>query len=440
MKRIIVLVFGICLLSGTVKAQADGPAYGTDSIKTLDNASIYIEYVNQGNYKDALPCWRYVFNNAPRYLLSTYTNGVKIMEGMYMATKNPAYIDTLMMVYDQWIKYFGDHNRLGEGYALGKKGASLFSIKNNEDAAVKEAFGYLTRSYEMEGSKTHPVTVTYTFVAADRLLKNGDITPDEYMKWYLEFAEFADKGKTNAKNPKPYEDLKATLDQLFFNAGVADCAAMGDFLTKKFEKEPTNIEVLKDIARLLRKSDCMDLPLFSKVAEATYQQEPTAEAASNLALMFLRRKEFDKAEVYLNEALSKGVEDADKADIYLRLAHIRLEQRKLQEVKKNALEALKYNPNSGNAYIMIATAYAYFAPTYGEDAFDKASVYLAVVDKLNRAKQIDPSVAGTADNLIRTFSQQFPSQEEAFFRSINVGDQIKIGSWVNETTKARFRK
>ena len=67
MKKIVALAFGICLMGGAVGAQTLDSKYGLDSVKTLENASIYSEFLKQKNYKEALPAWRYVFNNAPKF-------------------------------------------------------------------------------------------------------------------------------------------------------------------------------------------------------------------------------------------------------------------------------------------------------------------------------------------------------------------------------------
>lgn len=439
MKKFFVLAFGICLFTGVVNAQTLDSKFGIDSAKTIEQASIYSEFVKQKNYKDALPAWRYVFNNAPRFQLNTYVRGEDIMMNMYMQTKNPAYVDTLMMVYDQWIKYFGDHSRFGEGYTLGKKGFNLYRLKTNDVAAAKEAYGYLYKSYEMEGAKTHPLTVKVTFAVADDLLKKGEISKDDYVNLYMKFTDYAEKGKANAKNPDAYVDVKNTIDALFFNAGVADCETLASFLGPKFEKDPENLEVLKEVSSLLRRSECTDLPLFVQVAENLYKQEPTATAAYNLAIMFLKKQEFDKTESYLKEAIEKSDDNIDKADYYLRLAQISLSKKQLIEAKKNALEAIKLNPNLGAAYIIIGNAYAAYSKNYGEDDFDHASVFWAAVDKFVKAKQVDPSVAEEANKLINAYSPHFPSKDEAFFRSVTSGTSVKIGDWINETTTARFR-
>ncbi len=439
MRKIVALIFPVLLFGGVVKAQTVESKFGVDSVKTIEHASVFQEFVKQKNYKDALPSWWYVFHNAPKFQLNTYVRGEDIMVNMYTQTKNKAYIDTLMMVYDQWMKYFKDHPRYGEGYVLGKKGFNLYRLTIGDEARAKEAFGYLNKSFEMQGSKTHPNTVKMLFAVADDLLKKNQVSKDEYIQLFLKVTEYAEKGKAHAKKPESYEDVKTTTDALFFNAGVADCATLNGFLAPKFEKEPGNVEVLKEIARFLKRSECTDLPLFTNVAEALYKAEPSAESAYNLAIMFLKRQEYDKTETYLKEAIEKGTDPLDKAEYYLRMAQISLSKKQFAESKKHAVEALKLNPNLGAAYLNIGKAYAFASKSYGEDDFDHASVFWVAVDKFNKAKQVDPALADEANGLIKTYSQYFPSKDEAFFRSVQPGDSFKVGGWINETTTARFR-
>lgn len=439
MKKIVAFIFFALFFSGIIQAQTVESKFGTDSLKTIEHASVYQEFVKQKNYKEALPSWWYVFNNAPKFQLNTYTKGEEIMLGMYTQTNNKAYIDTLMLVYDQWIKYFQKHARYGEGYVLGKKGFNLYRLMIGNDAKAKEAFGYLNKSFEMQGGKTHPNTVKMLFAAADELLKKNQITKDEYIQLFLKVTEYAENGKAQTKKPEQYEEVKSTTDALFFNAGVADCATLNGFLAPKFEKNPNNIDVLKEIARFLKRSECTDLPLFTNVAEALYRAEPSAESAYNLAIMFLKKQEYDKTETYLKEAIEKGTDPTEKAEYYLRMAQISLSKKQFAESKKHALEALKLNPKLGAAYLNIGKAYAFASKSYGEDDFDHASVFWVAVDKFNKAKQVDPALTDEANGLIKTYSQYFPSKDEAFFRSVQPGNSFKVGGWINETTTARFR-
>ncbi|PID89291.1 MAG: hypothetical protein CSB01_02765, partial [Bacteroidia bacterium] len=93
------------------KAQTVDSKYGVDSVKTLTKYSLFKEPVKHKNYEAALPHWRYIFFNAPAYQKGTYLYGIKIMRHMYKKTKNVKYIDTLMMIYDKRMKYFGNSRK-----------------------------------------------------------------------------------------------------------------------------------------------------------------------------------------------------------------------------------------------------------------------------------------------------------------------------------------
>ena len=440
MTRIIALVFGIYFMIGAVEAQTLEDKFGIDSAQTIMNASIYSEFVKQKSYKDALPAWRYVFVNAPKFQITTYSRGVAIMAHMLKDTKNPAYLDTMMMVYDQQIKYYGTHPRFGEGFILGRQGSDLARFGKDDPTIKKRAYGFLAKSFELGGKGADPRTVSLMFFLAGDLLDAEILTRDEYINVYMKVSDFTDHAIKGGKHVDEFKEMKTEIDAMFFNSGVADCQTLDKLLTAKLNASPDDLENLKSISSLLRRNECVDLPLFSSVAEKLYQLEPTADAAYSLAVMFLRDKDYDKAGEYLKEAIEKSDNNEDKSGYYIRLAQMEMGKKQFSGVKKNALESLKLNPKNGAALILIGQAYAFYAPSYGKDAFDHASVYLAAVDKFNRAKQVDPSVAAEANKWIKDSSQRFPSKDEAFFRSITEGASIKLGSWINETTTARFAK
>ena len=280
------------------------------------------------------------------------------------------------------------------------------------------------------------------FFGAGDLLKKGELSKDEYIALYMKVSGFIDDGIKNAKQPKTVEafkTMKGNVDAMFFNAGVADCETLNNLLSAKYEANKEDVANLKEVASLLRRSECVDLPLYATVAEQLYQLDPTADAAYSLAIMFLKRQEFDKTEGYLKEAIAKSEDNEAKAEYYLKMAQLQLAKKQYQATKTNALEVLKLNPNNGTALMLIGKAYANSASNYGEDDFDHASVFWAAVDKFQKAKQVDPAMTEEADKLIGIYSQHFPSKDEAFFRSVTDGATVKIGSWINESTKARFR-
>lgn len=129
MKKIVALAFGICLMGGAVSAQTLDSKYGLDSVKTLENASIYSEFLKQKNYKEALPAWRYVFNNAPKFQMLTYTKGEDLLINIYQQTKDKTYVDTLMMLYDQWAEIFWGSSKVWRRLYFGKERGYFISFR-----------------------------------------------------------------------------------------------------------------------------------------------------------------------------------------------------------------------------------------------------------------------------------------------------------------------
>ena len=128
------------------------------------------------------------------------------------------------------------------------------------------------------------------------------------------------------------------------------------------------------------------------------------------------------------------------SEYYLKLASIKLSKNQYTEVKKLCNEALKGNPSSGEAYILIGKAYAAYAPKYGSEDFDHKTVFWAAVDKFQTAKRVDPSQTDEANRLIALYSQHFPVVKDGFFNGLQEGDTFTIGEWINEKTVARFTK
>ncbi len=88
--------------------------------------------------------------------------------------------------------------------------------------------------------------------------------------------------------------------------------------------------------------------------------------------------------------------------------------------------------------MMLGDAYLGGASTWGENPCEKGAGYWAAVDKYQIAISKDPSLRESANNKIAKAKSRYPEKSECFFVGKNEGDEIKVGSWINETTKVRF--
>jgi hypothetical protein len=103
------------------------------------------------------------------------------------------------------------------------------------------------------------------------------------------------------------------------------------------------------------------------------------------------------------------------------------------------LEAIRLNPNYGAPYMLIGNMYAATAASvYPDDPVLRKTVYYAAVDKFQKARQVDPSVAENANKFISTYSQYFPTKEEVFMHpNLNEGQPFTVGGWIGERTTVR---
>ncbi len=422
------------------KAQTVDSKYGVDSVKTLTEYSLFKEPVKQKNYKDALPHWRYIFFNAPAYQKGTYLYGIKIMRHMFKKTRDVKYIDTLMMIYDKRMKYFGKSRKYPKSWILGRKAGDLFTYRKKDIDAVKQAYQMLQKSIEMRGVKSEAKVIDNTMEASSILVKAGAIEAEEVIDNYLLFMDMAKKQKdatTDEKKKDNIENARRNVERIFFTAGVADCETLSKIFTPKFEANKDDLKLVNKILRMLNRQECDDSELYAKAAERKYQLEPGADAAYSLARMFLSKGDFGKAKKYFTEAIGQE-KDADRlADLEYKFATILLIEKNYPMVKQHALKALQHRPRWGAPQILIGKAYAAYHKKYSTKKLEQSQVFWAAVDRFNKAKA-DPDFKEEAIKLIKTYSKYFPRKEEAFFEHIKQGDRIKLKGWINETTRARL--
>ncbi len=403
--------------------------YGDDSITCRGNLSTMSEFVNIKVFEYAYAPWQYCFHNCPASSKNIYIQGEKILEYKIDSAKSEvekeAYIDTLLLLYDQRIEYFGQ-----EGKVLGKKGLDLLKYRRDE---IEVAYALLKKSTELDKTKVDEPVAATLITLSSILFKTAKIEADEMISNYLMAMEYLTAQRQTPKTKKAIE----SVEKNFSESGAADCDALIKIFTPKYEENKDNAEVLNKITELLKETDCQESELFANASESLFAVDPSAQAGANLALVFASKGELDKAKEYFVKSIEIETDNEKKANYYYRLAAIELEQKNYTEVKKDCNLAIKYKPNFGDAYLLIGNAYAASSQSCGSTNFEKASVFLAAIDKFIKAKSVDPSVTEKANNLISKYSRYFPNKEDAFFEGYTNGDSYQVKCWINESTTIR---
>jgi tetratricopeptide (TPR) repeat protein len=420
--------------------------YGEDSAKCIMNLSLYREFYKQwkaSGYKspsvyDAIGPWRWVYNNCPEASQNAYIDGNNMMEYFMKKAKTPEdrnkYVDTMMMVYDQRIKYFGR-----EGYVLGRKGSDLIKYMPEE---YEKAYHIFKKSVSLRGNKTESFVLVYYFRTATKMVDDEKLDKGTLVDIYDQISEIIDYNiKDNMGNPKAlssWENVKGNIELSF--EPYATCEDLIPIFTKKFEETPEDVELLKKITGMLDKKDCTDSDLFFETSVKLNELEPSPTASLMIAKMLFKKDKYDDAIPYLEDA-SKIEDEDEKANAFLLLANVYRHQNNFPKARNYALKTLDLRPEDGNAYLLIGDMYATSAGECGDNDLTKKVAYWAAVDKYIMVKTVDPDMADIANNRIQIYSKQFPSKETIFFYDLTEGDTYTVdGCWINETTKVRALK
>jgi len=409
-----------------------------DSVQCVQNLSLYIEFFKQKNYQDAVAPWKWLMANCPKSSKKMYVNGVKLMKYVIKNEKDAArrekLIDTLMMVYDQRIKSWGQ-----EGFVLGKKGAVMLKYRKNKP---DEAFETLKRSVELQGSKSEAGALVAYFQASVEMLKKETIEKEKVIEIFGKASEIIDHNLsaiTNEKKKGYYLIAKENVEILF--EPIASCKDLIKMYGARFKDNAENALWLTKATQMLDKKDCTDDPLFIELAETLHNLEPSAVSAYNIGKMLMQKGQYSKASTLLKQAVDLEEDNHKKADYYLVLAG--LYARNLKQYSQGrsfAQKAIAARPRWGKPYIMIGDMYSSTAKECGEnDNFRKNAVYWAAVDKYIKAKNVDNSITADANKKIATFSKYFPNTGDAHFRSVHDGDSYTVECWINETTTVRVQ-
>jgi tetratricopeptide (TPR) repeat protein len=459
--KILILVLGLSFGLSTMAAglennflpQDDGGSkYGKDSATCVMNLSLYRESYRQwknSGYKnsainDAIKPWHWCFANCPRASENIYVDGAKMFKYKIKKAKSDdektVLLDTLMMIYDQRIKYFPYKHgttKPQEGYLLGRKGIALAQLNPK---AFEESYNILKKSIELEKDKSKGAVMIYYFRSVVKMVKAGKLDTLAIIDTYDQLSGYIDKNinkytkQGNEKYLKVWKNIQDNIEATF--QPFANCNDLVRLYNPKFDANPNDAELLKKILTLFDKKKCVEDPLYFNAAVNLYKIEPSPESAYMIGKLLLIKKKYLDAIPYMEDATK--MEDKDKVDdVYMLLANAYRSLNKFSQARNMALKALEVNPHLGQAYILIGDMYAESAKDCGSNDLTKKVAYWAAVDKFIQAKKADPELKEVANKRISIYKMHFPTTETLFFYNLKAGDKYNVGCWINETTTVR---
>lgn len=412
------------------------------------NSSISHEAVRAGNFKDAYSPWKAVLEKCPTLRFYTFTDGYKILKGLMGQVKDrnsadyKKYFDELMNTHDLRMKYTEEFISNGikvssADEALGVKAVDYIAYAPKID--VNLVYGWLSQSVNAVKGESAAATLFYFLQTSLDKLKIDPSHKEQFIQDYLSASEYTDvaiAAEEKESKKKTLQSIKDNLVALFINSGTADCESLQGIYAPKIEANKKDLAYLKKVIDIMRMMRCTDSDAYLQAAYYAYKIEPTAEAAAGCAYMAYKKGDIDGAVRFFDEGIGMETDNVKKAEKAYGAAVILYNAKRLSQARSYCQKAINYNGNYGAPYILIANLYA-TSPNWSDEPALNKCTYFAVIDKLQRAKAVDPSVAEEANKMISRYAAHTPEAKDLFMLGYKAGDRITIGGWIGETTTIR---
>jgi hypothetical protein len=364
------------------------------------------------------------------------------------------YVRDLMKLYDEFALYFPENSK---GTAM-EKGLALF---NYNVGSKEEVFNLFDKSFKSDNANfdnTRAIYAYFELFVNDYKAEKKGITLQQVFDKYDDINEKLDvlqkedssekdvllakeeAGQTlDSKEERARKKIDANLENISIVTSSMDaiivelstCDKLIPFYEKSFLENKTNEVWLKRAADRLEAKECDGDPLFSKISEALYKLNPSADAAYKLGIVEYQRKNTTKAIAYFNQAADMFTDNSKKASVYFRMATMYAKSSK-QQARTYARKALAVKPSYGKAYLLIAQLYGSSINDCGSTPFDKRAMYWLAAQYADKAAAADPSIRASASKMASGYRASAPSRTE-IFDSTRAGQRIVFNCWVGES-------
>lgn len=405
------------------------------------NSSYLKEEINNHNFDSASGYLHKLIEKCPAASENIYVNGTKLYKqrinrAQTLAEKN-AYVDSLLWLYDVRLENFGTHRTRGKDYILERKAREYLTYKESDREGIRNAFEAAIAAQVEATGKADPEVLAIYF-------KN---LCDDYSNDVVDAMTVVSAYDGNAKYfegiAPEQEEFKDQFEKCFAMSGAASCENIEKIFAKKIADAPEDETVIAQAMDLMTRAKC-ESDFFLSVGEKYYAMKPSSITAMRLAEVFQNRKEYEKANQYLREALAKETNDAEREKLLVRIGILEVTTNDYRDAVEAFREAQKINPEDGLIYYFLPQCYVFGAKNC--NGFAKDATFWVAYDMLQKAIPLlegddYPEFAANAKSLAATYRSAFPTTEECFFNELSEGSTytVNCGFVSGVPTKVRYR-
>lgn len=436
MKKLTFLL-AVTIFMFTVKTNAQDDAKRECAIKY----NLFKGDFKSKKYEDAYTNWIYLMDNCQDLSVNVYKFGADLAQDVrkdpalakrvyeqrlqYFPTKNPA------KVHSDYATYLADNNLSSDDeiFSILEKGYSIDPTK----MGVKNLYRYF-QGVTDRNKDTNPQKVFDTY---DDVLENVNKKLEGYASKLKELSKDTIKNKTliyaYSTNSRALGTVEGGLDAIIVE--ISTCERLVPLYTRDFEANKSNAQWLQRAVSRMFNKGCQTDPLFEKLVRAFAEASPSPEAYAFLANVLEDNGDNSGANEMRQKSFDLETDPLKKAKYKLKFAQAAKDRGQLSNARSLAREALKFNPNSGRAYLFIARLYQSSVNSCGNSLFEKRMVYVAALNMAQKAARVDPSISAAASKYIGSYKANIPSKKDIFTAGVQPGSSYTIKCWIGQTVK-----
>lgn len=410
-----------------------------DKATAEEKVALYDDAKTQKNYRAAVAPLQWMLKAAPQWNTKLYIDAADIYNNLAVAEKDPVkkqvLIDSLMLLYDLRVTNCGD-----EVNVLNRKATSSAIFNAQNKAKTAEVLALYDKVYEISGNNVADNNLlSYMKVIQLNVALLKNLSEEQILQRYDRLSAVIDAKIKKAQEANKQADVdrlksvKSGVDDILPKCGVTiDCDFVKKNLAPKFKQNPADLTVAKKIFTYMTTGGCIEDPLWLEAAEAIHKESPDYGLAINMARVYAKKGDLNKAEIFANEAavLAPSAENKEASNI---LVGDLLAQKGSKVAAREAYrKALAANSASKEGYEKIGDLYlgSFKDCQKSQSLAEDRLVYIAAYDMYARSGNQQKM------NLARA---QFPSVTELFELNWKEGESKSISCWVGETVVLKTR-
>lgn len=377
---------------------------------------------------------QWLYQNNPELNPSIYIDGAKtlgiVIKEETDKDRKTRLQDSLLWMYDQRIKYFGE-----EAKVIDRKAYDAFKQFYRYPARYPMLLELYEKNFELNGNDVSDFNLIPYMTLAKFYYERSpeDMTGEMVLEIHSQVSDVLAYKLANGANP---EKIKKDLDKIdaFLTSldGILNCSFIENNLVPRLESNPEDLNTAKKIFKYSLQAKCTDKAYFTQAGELVYNESPSFGLAKALGDKYASAGDYAKAHEYYDNAVTLTEDNDEKYEAFINKANAYYKTGDKVKARSTAYKASALNPEKTAPYNLIGNLYfgSYEECKEGKSRVLDRAVFIAA--------HIMYKKAGNQEQMSAS-AEQFPSIEDIFNENYEEDDEVEIKCWINTSVSVERR-